>query len=355
MCNEIRITNVAKFMEELSKLTSLESLTATRFFRGHSDQNYKLIPSVYREEDLIKNEDKIIKEAFTYCANDFLPHETLFEKLAKLQHYDYATRLLDVSANALVGLYFAVRDFKSTESSKAVDNSKDGEVIVLDIPNKSIKYDDSDTVTILSSLSLRNGDLNLEEIIKNIREQAELDAGVAVIDTFLKNKDMYISNEFPVDYIPELSAINEKPNDLLRKLYDAKLSESFKFHFNKSDEIGKLLHDIRKDKPYFLPIINADDFNQVLCVKAKPNSPRISRQHGAFLLFGINGNKATMATVPTEWINKPNGNRLIIDKDSKAKILQELAILGISSQTLFPELDKQAKPIMEKYRTPKSE
>ena len=39
----------------------------TRFFRGHGDESWKLLPSIYLEVYLIKNEDKIIKDALTYC------------------------------------------------------------------------------------------------------------------------------------------------------------------------------------------------------------------------------------------------------------------------------------------------
>ena len=102
----------------------------TRFFRGHGDKDWQMLPSIYREDYLIENEDKIIKDALTYCPDDFLPSDTLFEKLVKLQHYGYSTRLLDLTANALVALYFAA----------SPSSNKDGELIILDIPDTEIKY-----------------------------------------------------------------------------------------------------------------------------------------------------------------------------------------------------------------------
>ena len=38
----------------------------TRFFRGHGDEDWKLLPSIYRETYLIENEDKIIIDALRY-------------------------------------------------------------------------------------------------------------------------------------------------------------------------------------------------------------------------------------------------------------------------------------------------
>ena len=47
----------------------------TRFFRGHGDADWDLLPGIYRkgQEHLIVNEDKIIKDALTYCPMTFCP------------------------------------------------------------------------------------------------------------------------------------------------------------------------------------------------------------------------------------------------------------------------------------------
>ena len=124
--------------------------------------------------------------------------------------------------------------------------------------------------------------------------------------------------------------------------------EKFKEVFNKQSEIARLLHDIRNDKPSFAPIIDSNDFNRVVCVYAKMNNPRIIRQHGSFLLFGIDQEKKNHATVKKEW--KQFSKRIIVKKEAKENILKSLKDFGISRQTLFPELDSQAKDIMEKYQ-----
>lgn len=358
MCNEIRITSVSQFVSELAKLDDLTKTDKTRFFRGHEDKTYLLTPSIYRSDARIQNEDKIIKEAFTYCANDFLPHETLFEKLAKLQHYDYATRLLDISANALVGLYFAVRKIDK-DGDETVDDQIDGEVIVLDIPNESIKYDDSDTVAILSAVSLRNVNFSILNCVRNLSDYQMLEMLLFTRKIMQNQEDLKMLRETGNNKkIIDNCLINiglEDIDGFLSEKLNNELNVVTKRLFNEHQDIVRLLNDIRKDKPHFLPIIDRNDFNQVLCVKAKPNNPRISRQQGAFLLFGIDGNKQTKAEVKQEWFNQPNGKRFIIDKSSKQQILTDLATLGISSQTLFPELDKQAKPIMNKYCMPSNQ
>ena len=159
------VADLAKALAELGE----PAPEHTRFFRGHGDKKWKLLPGIYREKHLIENEEKIIKDALTYCPDYFSSSNTLFEKLVLLQHYGYATRLLDLTSNVLVALYFASlpqRELlinKETKETTEINPEVDGEIIVLDIPNKSIKYDDSDTVAILSALSLRSKSFNINK------------------------------------------------------------------------------------------------------------------------------------------------------------------------------------------------
>ena len=279
----------------------------TRFFRGHGDEDWKLLPSIYRETYLIENEDKIIKDALTYCPDDFLPSDTLFEKLVKLQHYGYSTRLLDLTTNALVALYFSAWNKDH--------HDKNGELIILDIPNEEIKYGDSDTVAILSAISLRPLRFNIL-------------APILLSDYYLETST--------------------------KKLSTAEYEEACLESFNRDPIIISLLDDIRSDKPYFRSVINPEDLNRVLCVRAKLNNQRISRQQGCFLLFGIENRKISPAVIPNEWQRlASNSQKILVKAESKSTIMQELQSFGISKRTLFPELEAQAKEIMDYYKRQK--
>ena len=120
-------------------------------------------------------------------------------------------------------------------------------------------------------------------------------------------------------------------------------------NFNNQNEVISLIHDVRTDKPSFRPVIEPEDLTQVLCVRAKLNNIRISRQQGCFLLFGINNEKCNPAEISDDWKRLPTkGKRFIVR--NKKQIMQELKAFGISRQTLFPELESQAQEIMSQYK-----
>ena len=89
------------------------------FYRGQSDKAYKLTPSVFRK-GLLAKEHSLIQESLLNSPIEFSNNDTSFERLIKMQHYGLPTRLLDVTLNPLVALYFACKELDDC----------DGEVIV---------------------------------------------------------------------------------------------------------------------------------------------------------------------------------------------------------------------------------
>ncbi|MEZ7744294.1 FRG domain-containing protein [Gemella sanguinis] len=144
------IKNISDFINELKKIPAPRKTEL--FFRGHSDIDYELKPGIYRNTNLISNEHILFKEFILRTPTDFLNEKSALEKLVKMQHYGLPTRLLDITSNPLIALYFAC----------CGNTKKDGKVISFRIPNSYIKYYDSDTVSILSNISKRPENFNIK-------------------------------------------------------------------------------------------------------------------------------------------------------------------------------------------------
>ncbi|MDR1005758.1 MAG: FRG domain-containing protein [Bacteroidales bacterium] len=239
------------------------------FYRGHGEPIEEILPILFRKPSRKKEEHLFFKNAIKEHPNLFCDDKTTLEKLVRMQHYGIPTRLLDITQNPLVALYFACCD---------KDNKKDGEVVVFSKMSRQIKFYDSDAVSILSNL-------------------CKLAGKSKDFDTKLKTKD-----------------------------------------FNNQNNIGKLLHAIKEEKPYFVNIIDPKDMKSCFFVYAKKNNDRIKAQNGLFIIYGIDSD-----------INKDIFNRLVIDKDSKKEILKQLEKINITNQTLFPELESTANYLKNKY------
>ncbi len=170
-------------------------------------------------------------------------------------------------------------------TSSSPASDADGAVYCITVPPSRKKYFDSDTVSCIANLS----NLSAEE--KAVIEQSKA-----------------------------------------RNIADLKELEPVK----------RLIQFIRVEKPHFLSAIKRPDLHRPLVVLPKLRNRRIIAQSGAFIIFGLDKDMFSSA-------EKLKTKRLRISGKHKADMRHELEILGIHEGTLFPEIDKAASRIMEKY------
>ena len=141
---EIEINLITSFEKFYKYIKDIQASGDFLFYRGHADVNYTLLPSIMRHSSWLEHERDLYNDIIIECPANFEKCNTHLERLAEMQHYGLPTRLLDVTQNPLVALYFA-----------CIDSSKlQGELIIFDVTHDKIKYPNSDTVSILASLPL---------------------------------------------------------------------------------------------------------------------------------------------------------------------------------------------------------
>ena len=390
---EIVVNSAAEFVAELAELD--QEIGTETFYRGHADKDWKLIPSILRTRNGPSVEHLLFRDMVAHEPQSFSECRSALDHLVQMQHYGLPTRLLDVTMNPLVALFFACEE--------ATPHPADGAVYNFAVPEEKVKHYDSDTVSVLAnlakctfddsifyvySLSDSEGsfydaltlDLPSEDLekyhlhealcigefmlppycrqpfpdVKSIRNEylAKLVAsGEPLSSAYFRSKDPYKD----VD-----SWVDELWRHILLKTSWFFWQASYLKAFNEPTNIGSLLHQIRGEKPHFQPLIQPYDLVSIFVVKAKYGNQRITNQSGAFLLFGLgllayqykDGSWGPLFTikdegpkVPEEWIKR----KFIIPSDKKDTIRKELANLGITDSYIYPGIEQYSKELKQRY------
>lgn len=418
------ITSLEGFFSELLELTkNVDQTKYEIFYRGHENTDYQLVPNLLRNnstknpngqavKDIVNNEHRAFRDIIEKQPSEFAQCNSAIEYLVKMQHFGLKTRLLDITSNALIALYFAC----TSSSNSTKDKNKTGQVIVFKLPKHIIKHYDSDTISAVANIAkCEASELQFplcgfkddrEQFIKELYTQLAQGSGYkyiilqllkeieeaaknkqntkSIIQNLNKSISQTLKNKFPklqnkLKRIEQISNKEQKGiaiEQLYRKIKDqhknvttylrgqirdidtskeSRVSKEYKRWFNKSLE--SLHHQIKHEKSYYDPKIEPYDLGKIWAVNTKLDNPRIVNQKGAFLLFGlgvseveING-RIQLAYTKELYPEIPDewiAGRINIESGSKKQILNELSTVGIHESFVFPELEKVAKEINQR-------
>ena len=268
-------------------------------YRGQRDSSWRNVAGIFRPEHkrLFEDEKRAVRKLVSVQPHEFASDETMLDKLVRMQHFGLPTRLLDVSRNALVALFFATDPGPGSKPS-------DGVVTAFAIPTELEKHYDSDSVSCIANLANMTSE-EKDEIYRSIERR---------------------------------SRITESLNE------DISSDENIK-KFNKNGIIERLLQFIRAEKPYFQPIMNPIDLLVPYYVHPKMSNRRILAQSGAFIVYGFAPPKTMFFPYMIE------ETRFVVPQSEKSRIREALDNIGINESTLFPEIDKAAAWIKNDYKT----
>ena len=286
-----RISCVADLIKE-SRVSGKHLPDDVLYFRGEISNTWELRPAVMRkhEPNLRSHESEMLLDLMSRRPADFNDTTSALSQWVLAQHHGLKTRLLDVTRNPLVAL------FSACESG-----DKSGRVHVFSVPKELVKPFNSDSISIITNFS------------KLSRAEQNLLVGWSGDDIGKREPE------------PQFKYIYEHA---MRCLY----------------------HLIRQEKPFFEEQIDPRDFFRVLVVEPQQSFERVRAQSGAFLISAFHERLERSEIL--KWnsgIPIYDHSMLEVPNENKQYIRDELRLLNITRETLFPSIDEAAKAVTQRH------
>lgn len=332
------IKTVSQFIKySIALSSSLNKNNRNLYYRGQL-AHWDLNPSLFRKKEWVEHESELNAQIICDRPNDFADCRTTFDRLVKLKHYNQPSRLLDLTSNPLVGLFFAC-DCMVADATK----SSIGMVVFAFSEEGKEKISvSSDTVTLLSALS------NTKRFkgINSVPEECKRISGEA------------LPNENDSSKCNKCELIRERCNLKHDGLETDEKTKNAEVHtvyqIERDNYMGELIHQCKKESgsELYWSDLCYGELNQCILVWPPLNNNRIVQQQGCFIMSG--SNPLDLNKPPASLRNffkypvlddktKPKSfqwKRFFILPSNLEKILSELKVFGIDKYFIYPDLEK---------------
>ena len=138
--------------EELRELLEVMGKEETgKLYRGQANSSWGLDSSMTRQAKYLANEAEMYYEIQSLKPDAFQNDTTIYERLITMQHFGMPTRLLDITRNPLVAIFFACNNFEC--------KNDDGVIFTFSPTNKTdfLNFEDDRLTKHLPALFNHNG------------------------------------------------------------------------------------------------------------------------------------------------------------------------------------------------------
>ena len=279
------------------------------YFRGEpcNCKSWELRPSVMRSQTnpkLRNSEGRMLFDLMSRQPEEFSMSPSALEQWVLAQHYELKTRLLDVTRNPLVSLFNACQEFPGCDCGEVDADHKSGRLHIFVAPRAMVRPFNSDVISVVANFAkLRSYE---QALILGKREGIEPDGSTSSI-----------------------------PPDR----YDAY-----------SEAMRRLYHFTRQEKPYFDERIEPRHLFEVFIVEPRQSFARIRAQSGSFLISAFHERfEAEQVSSSIPGITIYEQYVLSVPSETKEAILEDLRLLNVTRESLYPGLEEAAAAVMEKF------
>ena len=192
-------------IQELERENFFNNSKEMIYYRGQSDYTWTLEPGVFR--NYLYNESKLYKEMDRHLYHELSSLKTPLDKLIYMQPFGLPTRLLDITKNSLVALYFACNsrqkceDDTDQETYEIISCSEEDTDCDKDLCSDGVVYyfkiyDDFDKkkAQIISLLVELNTPFQYSDYIELIKDELGYEIDEETLKSYLEEEKVLITS-----------------------------------------------------------------------------------------------------------------------------------------------------------------